>query len=64
MPTATIPKLLNREIKIFITQAVNKVLNDPDFGLVLSEKAQKRLQRANISRTKTISFSKIKEKYY
>ena len=64
MPTITIPKTLDREMKIFISQKISEVLNDPDLSLVLSEKAKKRLQLANIPQKKTVSFSKIKEKYY
>ena len=60
----TIPKTLDREMKNFISQKISEVLNDPDLSLVLSEKAKKRLQLANIPQKKTVSFSKIKEKYY
>ena len=64
MTTITIPKELTKEVKTFIIQAVNEVLNDPDFGLELSEKAKKRLRQALISKRKTISFSEIRKKYY
>ena len=64
MATITILKELNKEVKTFIVQAVNEVLNDPDFGLELSEKAKKRLSQASISKQKTVSFSEIKKKYY
>ncbi len=64
MSTITIPKELTKEVKTFIIQTVNEVLNDTDFGLKLSEKAKKRLHQALISKRKTISFSEIKKKYY
>ncbi len=64
MATIIIPKELTKEVKTFIVQAVNEVLNDPDFGLELSEKARKRLRQALTPKQKTISFSEIKRKYY
>ena len=64
MAILTVPKRLTKEIKTFIIQTVKEVLNDPDFGLELSEKAKKRLHQALISKRKTISFSEIKKKYY
>ena len=65
MATTTIPKKeLTKEVKIFIVQAINEVLNDPDFGLELSEKAKKRLRQALTLKKKTISFSEIRGKYY
>ncbi|PIS39449.1 MAG: hypothetical protein COT33_01890 [Candidatus Nealsonbacteria bacterium CG08_land_8_20_14_0_20_38_20] len=64
MSTITIPRKLNKEVKIFIVQAIYEILSEPDFGLKLSEKAQKRLRQALISKQKTISLSEIKKKYY
>ncbi len=64
MATVTIPKELTKEVKTFIVQVVNEVLNDPDFGLKLSEKTKKRLHRALTLKQKTISFSEIRRKYY
>jgi tripartite-type tricarboxylate transporter receptor subunit TctC len=64
MATITIPKKLNKEVKSFIVQAIYEVLNDPDFGLALNEKAKKRLRQALIPKQKTISFSEIKKRYY
>lgn len=52
------------ELKPFIVQTVSDVLNDPDFGLELSERAQARLRQARKAAGKTISFSDIKRKYY
>ena len=64
MAILTVPKKLTKEVKTFIIQTVKEVLNDPDFGLELSEKAKKRLHQALISKRKTISFSEIRKKYY
>ena len=64
MATVTLPKKLTKEVKTFIIQAIYEILNDPDFGLELNKKVQKRLRRALISKQKTILFSEIKKKYY
>lgn len=64
MATVTIPKKLNKEVRVFIIQTVNEVLNNPDFGLELTKKAKKRLYQASISKQKTIPFSEIKKKHY
>ena len=63
MATITIPRKLNKEVKTFIVKAIYEILNDPDFGLELSEKAKKRLRQSLISKQKTISFSEIKKRY-
>lgn len=64
MPAITIPKKLNKEVKEFIVQTINEVLNDPDFGLELTERAKKRLRQASLFKQKTVPFSEIKKKYY
>ena len=64
MAILTVPKKLTKEVKTFIIQTVKEVLNDPDFGLELSEKAKKRLHQALISKRKPISFSEIRKQYY
>ena len=64
MTTITIPKKITQEVKTFIIHVVNEVLNDPDFSLGLSEKAKKRLRQASALKQKTISFAKIRGKYY
>ena len=55
---------LNPTIKVFILRALQEVLNDPDFGLELTERAKKRLRQASGTRQKTIPFSEVKKKYY
>lgn len=63
MNTSVPVKKLSSEVKTFIIRAVYEVLNDPDFGLELSEWTKKRLRKARVSKRKGISFSEIKNKY-
>lgn len=67
MPTKTRPQKIShtslRELKPFIVQTISDVLNDPDFGLELSDKAQARLSQTRKALGKTISFLDIKRKY-
>jgi len=55
-------KKMNNKIKALISSAVFDVFNDPDFGLILSAKAKKRLSLSS-KNTKTVSLSQIKKKY-
>ena len=62
--------LINREnltktqLQTLIMKAVQEVLNDPDFGLELTMRAQKRLREAQKSQVqKSIPFEEIKKKY-
>lgn len=64
MSTIAIPKKLIVEIKSFIVRAIEEVLNDPDFGLELTERAKRRLRQATGSKRKNIPFSEIKKSYY
>lgn len=52
------------ELKPFIVQTISEVLNDPDFGLELSDRAQARLRQSRESSDKTISFNDVKRKYH
>jgi len=54
MATVTIPKKLTKEVRIFIIQAIYEILNDPDFGLELNEKVQKRLRQVLATKQKPI----------
>jgi len=54
---------VKNEIKALIIKTIFEVLNDPDFGLELSEKARSRLRRARLQKATTISLSEIKKKY-
>ncbi|MBI3442293.1 MAG: hypothetical protein HY007_00790 [Candidatus Sungbacteria bacterium] len=51
------------EIKALIAGMIFEVLNDPDFGLELSEKAKSRLRRARMQKTKTVPLFEIKKRY-
>ncbi|MEK7078369.1 MAG: hypothetical protein AAB911_02265 [Patescibacteria group bacterium] len=63
MKTATVSNKLPSQVKAFIFQTIQDVLNDPDLGLVLSQKAKNRLNQARISKVKDIPFSEIKKRY-
>lgn len=63
MDTATFPKRLTGEVKSLIMRAVYEVLGDPDFGLELSEKAERRLRKAGRSNSRGIPAAEIKRKY-
>jgi len=63
MAIATITKKLPKEIKTLVAQTVHDVLSDPDFGLELTGKVQKRLRLVSNSRKKNIPFNQIKKKY-
>ena len=58
----------NKEISALVrkevAKALREILDDPDFGLELTEYAKKRLHRALKSKGKGMPFSEIKKKYY
>lgn len=64
MPTKTLSRQLNPEMKTFIMRAIQEILSDPDFGLELSEEAKRRLGQASRLRKKSIPLSEVKKKYY
>jgi len=64
MPFSTITRRITPEIKRAILRSIAEALNDPDFGLELSEKAKKRLKEARKPGRKLISAEEIKRKYY
>lgn len=55
--------MMTNEIRALIAGMIFEVLNDPDFGFELSEKAKSRLRRARMRKAKTISLSEIKKRY-
>ena len=65
MVAYTISKKIS-EIRVFVSQAVRDVLDDPDFKLELSDEAKKRLRRASATATgkKNTSPAEIKRKYF
>ena len=62
MNAATISGKIN-EVKVFVSQAVRDVLEDPDFNLELSVEAKKRLRRVSAVRKRNISLADIKRKH-
>ena len=62
MNVATISNKIN-EVKVFVSQAVRDVLEDPDFNLELSGEAKKRLRRVSAARKRNISLADIKRKH-
>lgn len=64
MSTTTNVRQLSQQIKTFIKQTVVEVLDDPDFGLVLTDKAKRRLRSAGQGHGVTTPLAKIKERYY
>lgn len=63
MSTVAVSRKITGETRALIAQSVQEVLEDPDFGLVLSGRAKTRLQHARVSKGKTISLSEVKKKY-
>jgi predicted double-glycine peptidase len=55
---------LQLKTKAFIVEAMQEILEDPDFGYKFTEKAKRRLKEATKPAKKSISLSKIKGKYY
>ena len=65
MVTKTVKReILGVKVKAFIVQTIREILDDPDLGLELSEKAKKRLRQVSSSNQKTVPFSEIRIKYY
>lgn len=64
MTTKTAKRTLDAQERVFIVKAVQEVLEDPDFGLELTEEAKKRLEKERVSKQKTISLGEIKRKYH
>ncbi|OGG41011.1 hypothetical protein A2118_01875 [Candidatus Kaiserbacteria bacterium GWA2_50_9] len=64
MTMATKQHLLSPDIKAFIMESINDVLEDPDFGLELTEGFKKKLQVAKRSKVRTISLEEVRKKYY
>ncbi len=64
MPTKTTKgQALQTKVRVFVVNAIKEVLDDPDFGLELTERAKKRLRQTSRSKRKTISLSEIKRRY-
>jgi hypothetical protein len=55
-------KKLDLEIKIYLAELLQSILNDPEYFLDLKEDVKKKLKELRRKR-KTISFEEIKKKY-
>jgi hypothetical protein len=56
-------QVLSVQEKAFMAEAIQEILDDPDFGLELTESAKKVLRERSQSISKTISADEIKRKY-
>ena len=64
MATATKQQHIASELKAFIAQSIREILDDPDFGLELTERAKKRLRAARKWNGRGISLADVRKKYY
>lgn len=62
--TIKVAKKIEISTKTFIVQAIKDIMDDPDFGLELTKKTEKRLKQARTGKEKTTPLFEIKEKYY
>ena len=63
MATMT-PKALDQDMKAFIAISVKETLEDPDFGLDLSETTKRRLREVKSKKQNMISHAEIKRRLY
>lgn len=59
-----ITEKLEPHTRTFIVEAIKDIMNDPDFGFELSERAKRRLTMAKTIKEKGKSFSEVKKKYH
>ena len=52
------------ELKAFITHSIREILDDPDYGLELTEGVKKKLRAAQRSKGRGIPLAEIRKKYY
>lgn len=64
MATTAKHKTLNPELKAFITTSIKEMLDDPDFGLELTETTKRRLRAAQAKKKKWVSHAELKKKLY
>lgn len=60
---AKVAEKLKASTKAFIVQAIRDIVGDPDFGFLLTQKAERRLKQAQQTKEKTVSLQDIKKKY-
>ena len=63
MATTNTISTKERKVRALVISVIGELLNDPDFGLELSDRAKKRLRARASSRQKNVSLTEIKEKY-
>ena len=63
MAFTTKKRALPIELKAYIAESIREILEDPDFGLELTERAKRRL-RASSKSSKRAPLSAIMKKYY
>jgi len=51
-------------LKLLVIQTVREILDDPDFGLELTERAKKRLRASRQSNQSGVPFSDVKKGLY
>ncbi len=56
-------KLIRPELKAFIADSVREILDDPDYGLQLTEHVKKKLCMAERADGKGTSLARIRKKY-
>jgi hypothetical protein len=59
MATNTQNTKLDTSTKIFLSQAIREIIDDPDFGMELTDQVKNRLSIAKKGNYKTTSLSKI-----
>ena len=62
--STTIKNHINPDLKAFIATSIKEVLDDPDFGLELSEATKRRLRATKTKKQKWISHTNLKKKLY
>ena len=60
---ATKKKALEPQLRAYIAESVREVLDDPDFGLELSETAKRRLREARTQSREYIPLATILKRY-
>ncbi|HLD13943.1 MAG TPA: hypothetical protein VJB18_04420 [Burkholderiales bacterium] len=64
MTTAIKHRVLGPDLKAFIATSIKEVLDDPDFGLELSEATKRRLRIAQGKKQKLTSHAVMKKRFY
>jgi len=56
-------KKLDLEMRIYLAELLQSILNDPEYFLDLKEDVKKKLKELRRKKIRTISFEEIKKKY-